>query len=177
MMPPTEKAANPLPPNSGQAAYAQKRTSRLGCPIVYDRRMESARRSILRSSLLAAGLATIPYLAINLGQIAIHDGSFIHFSKQEALTFTVVLAFALWVGVAMILTICAWSLRGRRLPYCLAATTVFAILATAVEPRFWSWFFDLLNDGLAEWIFRTGVLATLLSLAFWKRGEGLNRVR
>ena len=140
-------------------------------------RMEKARRSILRSSLLAAALATIPYLAINLGQIAIHDGSFIHFSKQEALTFTVVLGLALWAGVAIVLAICAWSFQGRRLLHGLAATAVFAILATAVEPRFWSWFFDLLNDGLAEWIFRTGVLATLLSLAFWRRGTGVAHVR
>lgn len=138
--------------------------------------MESAWRPILRSSLLVAGVATIPYLTINLGQIAIHDGGFIHFSKQEALTLTVVLAFALWVMVAIILAICAWSLQGRWLLYCLAATAVFAILSTAVEPRFWFRFFDLLNDGLAEWIFRTGVLATLLSLSFWKLEIGLNRV-
>lgn len=139
--------------------------------------MGRAPRSILSFSFLAAALATIPYLAINLGQIAIHEGSFIHFSKPEALTLTVVLGCALWIGVGMVLAICAWFARGQRLLYGVAATAVFAALATAVEPRFWSWVFDLLNGGLAEWIFRTGVTATVLSLVFGERAGSIAHVR
>ncbi|MFA5965745.1 MAG: hypothetical protein WC804_17145 [Sphingomonas sp.] len=131
----------------------------------------------MRSSILAAALAVIPYLAINFGQIAIHDGSFIHFSKREALTLTAVLGFTLWIGVATVLAICAWSTRGRRLLYGFAATAVFAVLATAVQPSFWFRFFDLLNDGLAEWIFRSGAIATVLSLVLWERGSGFSYVR
>lgn len=119
----------------------------------------------------------IPYLAINLGQIAVHDGSFIHFSKLEALTLTMVLGLTLWVGVATVVAMCAWSTRGGRLPYGVAATTAFAVLATAAEPSFWSRLFDLQNDGLAEWIFRTGAFATLLSLVFGAREDRLTQVR
>ena len=154
-----------------------RRTSRFDSLVVYHRRMRRAGRSILRSSLLSAALATIPYLTINLGQIAIHEGSFIHFSKREALSFAVVFACALCVGVATILAIWALSLKGSRVLYGLAATAVFAILATAAEPRFWFRSLDILNAGFAEWIFRTGVFATLVSLAFWERRSDLIRVR
>ena len=106
-------------------------------PIAYDRPMSMAQRSIVRSSVLPAALAVVPYLVINLAQVSVHDGSFIHFSKQEALTLTVVLGFALWVGTAIVLFICAWLAKGGTLLYSFIAIAVFSITATAVEPRFW----------------------------------------
>jgi hypothetical protein len=126
--------------------------------------------------MLSAALATFPYFAINIAQVAIHDGSFIHFSKQEALKLTAVLGLVLWIGTTIILAICAWSAHGGRSLYCFAATAVFAILATAVDARFWVRLFDLLNNGFAEWIFRTGVTATVLSLLAWARAGGPSRV-
>ena len=145
--------------------------------MVYASRMGRAPQSILRFSFMAAALSTIPYLAINLGQIVIHDGSFIHLSKLEALMLTAVLGCAIWVGAAVVLAVCAWLTRGQRLLFGAAATAVFAAWATAVEPRFWSSFFDILNGGLAEWIFWTGAIATLLSLVFGEREGSTAHVR
>ena len=139
--------------------------------------MSMPQRSIVRSLILPSALAVAPYLAINLGQILIHDGSFIHFSKQEALMLTIGLGFALSVGTAVVLSICAWQTKEGTLLYCSIALAVFSIAATAVEPRFWCRLFDVLNDGLAEWLFRTGALATVLSSISMRWESRLARVR
>lgn len=63
-------------------------------------------------------------------------------------------------------------MKGWTLLYGLITLAVFSITATAVEPRFWLRFFDYSNDGLAEWIFRTGGFATVLSLiALWRKSR------
>jgi hypothetical protein len=114
---------------------------------------------------MAAGLATTPYLAINLGQIYFHNGSFIHFNKMEALVLTAILALGLWLETAAVLVASAALSRNKSWLHGCIAVAAFAVIATAVEPGSWSHFLDLLNDGLGEWIFRVGVLATLLTLA------------
>lgn len=124
--------------------------------------MISAKRPLVLSAAIVAGLGTIPYLSINLWKIAAHHGNFIHFSKLEAATLTIIIALFLWLGSAAILYICALLAKEKSRLCGLIAIAAFSIVATAVEPSFWRWCVDLTNGGLAEWIFRTGVLATAL---------------
>lgn len=116
----------------------------------------------------------MPYFAINLGQIFLHDGGFIHFSKTEAVVFTTCLALALWLGSVVVLLASAAIARNGAWLQAFTAVMIFTGIATAIEPTFWTRFFDFLNDGLAEWVFRVGVFATLTRLAF-KRKARLER--
>jgi hypothetical protein len=130
----------------------------------------AAWRSSAQQALATAGLALIPYLAVNLGRIWVHDGSFIHFSKVEALVFTACIGLALWLETVAVLLASAALSRNNRWLHLGIAVAAFAAIATAVEPGWWRHFLDPRNDGPGDWTFRLGVIASLLTLA-WKRGS------
>lgn len=123
----------------------------------------------LSRPVLTASLAVLPYLAATLADIFGHPGSYIHFSKGEAVALTAMLALFQWLACVAILIVSAALARGMAWLQPAIAMAAFAALAALVEPRFGYYLFDLRNGGLAEWLFRTGLLATLLLLCLEHR--------
>lgn len=111
----------------------------------------------------------LPYLVINIAQIVEHDGSFIHFSKREAVAITIAIAVALCVVSFLVLALAQAIFPTNRWLLTGFSFLLFATVASAVEPTFWYHLLDLLNDGFGEWILRTGMLATMLTVIICAR--------
>lgn len=125
-----------------------------------------------RATLGAASLAVLPYLAVILADIFGHPGSYIHFSRGEALLLVLILALLQWVTCVVVLAVSIALARGAAWLLIVSAVSAFAAIAGFIEPRFWHHLLDPGNGGRSEWLFRTGVLAVLLVLLF---GYGSHR--
>jgi hypothetical protein len=111
--------------------------------------------------MAAAALATLPYVAINVGLILFREGSIIHMSKLEWAIFTAISSLILWAGSATILAVSAFVTKHVAWLSAPLALLVFTGIAAWLQPGFWTDLFDPVLNGFGYYVFVVGVLSTV----------------
>jgi len=131
----------------------------------------SRRSARIRQMLLASAAGALLVLFRFSGE-AIVRGGMVHMTAGEILIITLLFSLAMFSANTLILIGAAIAAEYHDILLAGIALPIFFVIASIIEPHFWSYILDIMDNGFGTWYFFGGILS--VAVAYFLRRRTAN---